>query len=69
MTAARPQQVAPMPPAQQPVATQAWADDRPLTAIELYLIRLLRYGRTVKLVAIIDLVFTVINGLLNVPAA
>lgn len=62
---ARVQQVVPMQPAQPPIATPAWVDDRPLTAIELYLIRLLRYGRMVKLVALIDLAFTILNGLIQ----
>jgi hypothetical protein len=53
----------------QPIGPQvAYVDEAAtpqLSEEELQLVQLLRYGRTVKLLAIIDLVFTVLNALIE----
>lgn len=50
----------------QPVHGQPWADEVPvLGPDERYLIQLLQYGRMVKIVAIVDLSFSVLNALIH----
>ena len=53
---------------QQPASVQpvVWVEETvQFTETELYFIQLLQYARTVKILAIIDLVFTVLNALIN----
>jgi len=51
----------------QPVTGFAWVQQAPLTEEEIFLVSLIQYGRTVKILAIIDLVFTVLNAVFLNP--
>mmetsp|Transcript_27462 Transcript_27462/g.73910 ORF Transcript_27462/g.73910 Transcript_27462/m.73910 type:complete len:219 (+) Transcript_27462:106-762(+) len=49
----------------QPTQAVVWVEEQGLTATEQYLISLLQYARTVKILSIIDIVFTVLNAIRN----